>query len=413
MIIQTKLPVRGDGVIGNINTKEVIFIKNDPFESASEIDQTVYEIIGTVVGRVGKDVLINYKNNANKVWSKRYSFKLTGYTLDGTDRTGILSIRSASDSWAANVQYTISYNATTAAELVEQLNTYFAATSPFTTQDWYAEADDEDVISLTFNYTSWQQANYNKGESGFSLSGNLLPGCEALANMLRKHGGTGGEGAISSWYRALTYFRQDQSSTTYNPNSTVTSIKRSYPVTLPAYLGTSTHRSGDFCALLRQTYGEGEAGWLKFMESCRPVVPTDFGNMGMTDGLARTKYLAEQRYNSLTVTDGVLCPAADYCYNISTVCIPKGNWFLGTTRDINELLLDITYPSHGDRASDAINKMLQKLGGTAISNGSSLWSCCRYNAYIAWLAHGYGGFFYTYHMYDSLGSVPLTLYRLA
>ena len=97
-------------------------------------------------------------------------------------------------------------------------------------------------------------------------------------------GGTGGEGAISSWPIALAYFRADNSSTTYNPSSDVTDIKRGYPICLPGYLGTSTYQS-DHCAALRAVYGEGEAGWLKFMESCLPVVPSDFGNMGMDFGM--------------------------------------------------------------------------------------------------------------------------------
>ncbi len=63
----------------------------------------------------GKITLVNKTNEARK-WSAIYSWALTGYTLDGTDRTGVLSIRSADDSYAANHDYTVSYNASTLAE---------------------------------------------------------------------------------------------------------------------------------------------------------------------------------------------------------------------------------------------------------------------------------------------------------
>lgn len=411
MIVTTTMPVRGDGVIGDLSTGKVIYIKAEYFTGVDELDLTAYELIGVVVERLGRNVLIAYYQNDSKVWSKRYTYKLTGYTLDGTDRSGILSVRSASDSWAANVQYTINYNATTAAELVAQLNTYFAANAPFTTQDWYAEVNGDGDIDLSFDYVSWQQSSYTTGTSGFTLSANFMPDVIGYANMLRRHGGTGGEGALSSYYRAITYFAQDLSSTTYNPSSDVTSIKRTYPVCKPAYLGTSTYQS-DHCALLRQTYGAGEEGWLKFMESCMPVVSTDFGNMGMTDGLARTKVLAEKTYSSLTKTNEVLCPAANYAYNIGTTCIPQGQWFMGTTRDIYYLLRDVTYSSHGDNNSDPINAMLNKMNGSAISNGSHWWSCCRYSASHTWYALGNGGYFGNNNLCNSFGAVPLSLQKL-
>ena len=414
MIRFTRKPKRGDAVIGNLETKKVLFVRQDTLNSVSDVDTSKYEIIGVVVCRKGIDVLIAYKANASKTWCDRYSSRLTGYTLDGTSRTGVLSIREASNSWASNVAYTVSYNASTAAELVEQLNTFFQdTTNPvFQTQDWCAKQEDDGSITLHFAYTSWQQVSYNTGTSGFALTANLLPDVTALANMRRKHGGGGGEGAISSWDRALAYFRSDNSSTTYNPDSNVTDIRRGYPICLPGYLGTSQYQS-DHCAALRAVYGEGEQGWLHFMASCRPVRYTDFGNMGMTDGLERTKLLASKTYSSLTKSESPLCQAASYCYNTETVCIPKGNWFLGTTRDIDELLDGIHYGTNGSRTADPLNATLYKLGGSAISNGSYVWSCLRYSSSYAWLAVGGGGFFYDGHMYYSHLAVPLSLYKLA
>lgn len=410
----TKMPRRGDAVLGIKGTQgKVLYVKQESIESSADIPSDLYEIEGVVLKRRGDDVLVGALSQAGKKWCDRYSYALTGYTLDGTSRSGVLSVREASDSWAANHDYTITYGCTTVAELIERLNTYFAANAPFSTQDWVAEDDGNGGITVHFAYTDWRQAGYNTGKSGFSLSANLMPDVVALANIRRRHGGTGGEGVLSSWYRALAYFRQDINSTTYNPKTAVTSKKTTYPICLPGYLGTSAYSGGDQCALLRGIYGEGEEGWLRYMKSMLPVVPTDFGNMGIRDGLERTRVLASKRYSSLTVSDKPLCPAADYAYTYGTSCLPAGHWHLGTVEDIYDMLDGIMYGTVNDRRADAVNATLLKLGGSAISNGSNLWSCCRYNAYYAWYANGGGGFFISSYMFYGNTVVPVSHLKLS
>ena len=294
----TLLPKRGDAVLGDLQTKQLVFLKEDSFSALSDIDQSKYEIIGVVYKRVGNKVKYLNIANASKQWACRWPLKLT-VSVGAT--SGKLSIRESSDSWAANHEYTISWtNAfvdveTSGAEVVAALNDYFAANSPFkgTEQDWYAKIENGDIV-VDCAFTAWQQV-YNSANTGFTAASALLTEIPSLANMLRRSGATGGEGAISNWYRALAYFRADNSSTTYNPNTDVTSVKRGYPICLPGYLGTSQYQS-DHCAALRAVYGEGEAGWLKFMESCLPVEDTDWGNMGMDIGKEYTRIMVSKTY---------------------------------------------------------------------------------------------------------------------
>lgn len=414
----TNLPRRGDAVLGVKGTQgEVLYVKQESIESAADIPSDLYEVEGVALKRRGDMNLIAALSEANKKWSDRYSFALTGYTLDGTSRSGVLSIREASDSWAANHDYTITYGCTTVAELIEHLNTYFAANAPFSTQDWVAEDNGNGGITVHFAYTDYRQAGYDTGKTGFTLKTNLMPDVVALANIRRRHGGTGGEGVLGSWYRALAYFRADNRSATYNPSTDVTSKKTNYPICLPGYLGHSEYRKtgdvyDDHCAALRAIYGEGEEGWLRYMKSMLPVVPTDFGNMGMHDGLERTRVLALKRYSSLTLTDKPLCPAADYAYTYGTSCLPAGSWHLGTVEDIYDMLDGIIYSTVNDRRADPVNLTLLKLGGTAISNGSDFWSCCRYNSGYAWVASGGYRFFSNFSMYVSERCRPLSLLPL-
>ena len=414
----TRLPKRGDAVLGELATGNVLFVQQDSFAAASDIDATLYEIIGVVANREGKKVLIVYKENAYRKWADRYSYKLS---VTGGATSGTLSVREASDSWAANHTYTISWtnafadDATHRAEVIEALNTYFAANAPFTaaTQDWVAEEVNNE-IHVHFLYSAWQQSSYNSASAGFGLTANLLPEIPSVANMVRKHGGTGGEGAISNWYRALAYFEPDNSSTTYNPSSDVTDIKRTYPLCLPAYLGTSTYQS-DHCALLRATYGEGREGWLKFMASCLPVVPTDWGNMGMDYGMKYTKIMAGKTYTSQAHTDATpLCPAAYYCYEQPNVrALPKGNWYMPTTKELNDILDGIVYGTINNRNADVLNATLAKLGASAISNGAGIWASLRYNAGSAWLAYGGIGFWGNGIMGSGYLAVPVSLYTLS
>lgn len=411
----TLLPKRGDAVLGDLQTKQLVFLKEDSFSALSDIDQSKYEIIGVVYKRVGNKVKYLNIANANKKWAERWPLKLT---VAANATSGVLSIRESSDSWAANHDYTITWtNAfvdmeTSGAEVVAALNDYFAANSPFkgTEQDWYAVIEDGNII-VHCAFTDYRQFN-NTGKSGFTAAANLVPEIPALANMLRRSGQAGGEGAISNWYRALAYFRADNSSTTYNPSTDVTSVKRGYPICLPGYLGTSQYQS-DHCAALRAIYGEGEAGWLKFMESCLPVEDTDWGNMGMDIGKEYTKIMVSKTYVSQAHAEPTpVCPAADYCYNIEHQTTPKGTFYLPSPKELYEILDGIQYGTNGSRNADVVNKTLNKLNGSAISNGSHCWSAGRSSSNLAWDPLGNSGFFGNRNMYYSHLVVPVSLFTL-
>jgi hypothetical protein len=414
----TLLPKRGDAVLGDLQTKQLVFLKEDSFSALSDIDQSKYEIIGVVYKRVGNKVKYLNIANASKKWAERWPLKLT---VAANATSGVLSIRESSDSWAANHDYTITWtNAfvdveTSGAEVVAALNDYFAANSPFkgTEQDWYAVIEDGNII-VHCAFTDYRQSN-NTGKSGFTAAANLVPEILALANMLRRSGQTGGEGAISNWYRALAYYRNDNGASAYQGGRTSvqTSVKQTYPINLPTYLGTSTQNPGDFCAALRAIYGEGEAGWLKFMESCLPVEDTDWGNMGMDIGKEYTRIMVSKTYVSQAhSTPTPVCPAADYCYNVEHQATPKGTFYLPSPKELYEILDGIQYGTNGSRNADVVNRTLNKLNGSAISNGSNCWSAGRYSSNYAWYANGSTGTFNYNSMYRSYLVVPVSLFTL-
>lgn len=398
--IFTNLPKIGDAVVGERSTKKVKFITLESFDNTSLGSD--YETIGVVYNRRGRKVKIVYKNNAGKTWSSKWVLKLSGYTLDGTSRTGVITFRPDSSA-TENTDVTVTYNTTTLQGLVNALNTAFAANSTMVSQHWVAYINGSDV-NIEHDYTFWQQSSYNDAKSGFTATAALMPEVESVADIRRRHGGGGGEGVISSWERAVAFYRTSTGTDAYlgYVPSPISNVKdRAYPIALQSYLGAN-------CAEIRKVFGEGEQGWLNCMAAYMSVCPTDYGNMGMRDGLARTKLIASYK----DTFGEPVAPAANYCYNVDTVALPKGNWYLPTVEDLTDLLRIIKYGTNGSVNSDPINKTLAAMGGNTISNGSILWSCCRASSLSAWVAYGNCGFFGDNGLCSELSAVPVSLYIL-
>lgn len=410
------------------------FISVDTFSSNSFFSS--FTIVGPVL--LGVDhpdfrgtVVIGNKTSADKAWSYIYSFRLTGFTCDGTDRSGKISMCDAS-AWSTYNDYLIEYNAETVASLVEQLNTFFSADTqytpvgsetakdnPFKVQDWVAigvDADNDDVvdaIDLVFHLTNSKQFS-NSGKTGFTLTANLLPEITASTAMIRMNGQRTGEGCILNWDRAIAYFSADLNNATYNPTSNVTSPVRSYPICKPGYLGTSSYSGGsDRCAALRAIYGEGEAGWLKFMESFLPVYPTKQGQFGKGFGDTRTNTY-KMAGKTFTKQDGSVVaafPAAQYCADVSYNhdLLRKGQWCLPDIETLCSILKTIKYNTTNNRNADPINRALYAIGGTAISNGTITWSCSRYYANFAWNFYGLNGYANNSLVNGSYRALPVVL----
>lgn len=412
IMIEIRIPKRGDYCIKKIEDKSVHYIDIDSISSISDIDNG-YELVGVVCGYINGEVLvvrnpvILYYN-----WCDILQYVLTGYTLDGTDQSGVLSIRD-NDSATANTDYTIPYNATTKEGLVEQLNAFFANNEAFKTQGFYASIDNDKVI-VHYHFTFINQI-YIAGKNGFTLTKNTMPDVIESNNFRRKNGNQIEEGVISNMERVLEYFRNDSSSLLYNPTYVIKSVKLSNPVCLPAYLGTSSYRDGDKCEFLRSVYGEGEEGWKKFIKSFLPVYPTDYGIINTT-GKELTKVLASKRYNDLDKVNEPMCKAAYYCHSMTSATIDEGEFWLPGVQELSIILDGIKYGTINNRNADILNKALYKVGWVNISNKSNFWSAHRYatsTSSTSWFCfniglYTYGNFFNKYNCL-AVSLYPLTL----
>lgn len=405
-----RFPEIGDVVVKDIETKTPQYIKLSSFVK-TELDESVYEIIGAVAWREHDKVLVVYKENTSTQFVNRPWWYLSGYTLDGTDRTGTLSIRVADDNWNANVDKVIPYNATSAEGLVEQLNGFFEDDADCNAQDWYANIEEDGSVRIHCDGTkAWQIFTFTTAMAGFACT-SCAPEIDPDYAIRRKNGNNGGYGSIFSMQRAIEAFTPDAPTETYNPSTDLKPMDVVRPIFLPAYLGESRYQS-DHCKALRERYGEGRDGWLKFLESLRPVAPCDYGTMRKRNGKERTDIMAQKMFTSRIVSEPkAMCSAAYYCSNVNSKTINKGEFWLPTADELSYIFKTIEYGTDSNWNSDPINRCLSKIGNT-VSNKSFWWSCCRCGVPSAWGVSGAWGFLDNKYMRDACGVLPVSLYTV-
>lgn len=408
--VYVRFPEIGDVVVKDIETKTPQYIKLSSFVK-TELDESVYEIIGAVAWREHDKVLVVYKENTSTQFMNRPWWYLSGYTLDGTDRTGTLSIRVPDDNWNANVEKVIPYNATSVEGLVEQLNGFFEGDADCNAQDWYADIEEDGSVRIHCDGTkAWQIFAYTTAKAGFALT-SCVPEIDSDYVIRRKNGNNGGYGSIISMQVAIEAFTPDNPSDSYNPSTDVKLMDVVRPIALPAYLGESQYQS-DHCKALRERYGEGRDGWLKFLESLRPVTPCDYGTMRKRNGKERTDFMAQKMFTSRTVSEPkAMCNAAYYCSNVNSKTVDKGEFWLPTADELSYIFKTIEYGTDSNWNSDPINRCLNKIGNT-ISNKAYWWSCCRCGVNNAWYVSGNWGFISSGIMRDAFGVLPVSLYTV-
>ena len=392
-----RIPKRGDIAANDLATKKAMYIPRALYKAA-DIAGT-HEVLGVVAGIIGRETIIVHPDcGTTAKWTNRLWWYCTGYTLDGKSHTITFKLRFASNSYESDITKTVTCSATTLSALISALNAAFAPNvdADFSAQDWYAD-EYGGKLRLTCDNLDWRQLSYNYASDGLTI-GSCMPEIVAHADMRRKHGGNGGEGAISSMARALIYYESSTGSNSYEGgrSSLQESVKQTYPINLATW-------NGEYCAPLRAKYGEGEDGWKRFMKSCLPVTPTEYGDMGVHDGKSICKPLAQITGRKMSSADSVQFMAAfAKPYNLMGNTFSKGDFWLPTTEEISVIL-------SGDNASsDPLNLGLSAIGGSTILTAAYLWSCLRYNSYGAWVAYGRYGFFYSNVMYTSYRVVPVS-----
>lgn len=398
-----KIPERGDACVGRLSDRKLFYIKADTLVT-SELDKSEWEVQGVVSHREGKKVTIVGLNNSEVLaFCDRVWYYLSGYTLDGAEHTIVLAIPTKAN-WDNSVEKTITYTASTVEEFISALNAAFEADADFTDQDWYADLTADGRVRVHYVFAVQQNSNFT-AKSGITKT-NSMPEFKQCLLLRRKSGHSTDRGGICSLHRSLAYYRNDMGRNPEQGGRTdeQTSIKQEMPINLPTWLGTSTKNPGDFCKALRDVYGEGEEGWLRFMRSCVSITDTDYGIM-MYDGREMSKLLLSFTYTSRKVAEPkYMFPASEWCASFSTSCLPAGSWHLSAPKELVELMRDIT---RGTGTPEVLNRTIVAAGGKAISNNSSIRACARYGPSAAWYCFGVNGLLSNTSFYISQGRLSL------
>ena len=392
-----RIPKRGDIAANELTTHKTVYIPREQYKAADIAGP--HEVLGVVAGIIGREAIIVHPDcGTSAKWTDRLWWYCSGYTLDGKSHAITFKLRFASNSYASDITKTVTYSATTLSALISALNAAFAPNvdADFSAQDWYAD-EYGGKLRLTCENLDWRQPSYNYASDGLTMGG-CMPEIVSHADMRRNHGGNGGEGAISSMARALIYYRSSTGSNSYEGgrSSLQESVKQTYPINLATW-------NGEYCAPLRSKYGEGEDGWKRFMKSCLPVTPADYGDMGVHNGKSICNQLAQITGRKMSSADSVqLMAAFAKPYNLMGNTFSKGDFWMPTTEEISVIL-------SGDNDSlDPLNLGLSAIGGSTILNSADLWSCLRYYSNYAWIADGYVGFFDSRYFVNSYKVVPVS-----
>lgn len=399
--VEVQSPEDGDLVFYD-SSKKVHFIALETHQS-TPADWTW---IGVVAHREGNRVYILHKTTANKKWAEVFQWAVTGGAMtDGASHTATIMI--SADEFAGFTWQTSNVD-----DFAAALNTFLKANHP-TDQTYSCYVDtDGTVIVQQDNYTTYKAVTI----TGLTCTAHV--GTEIGANgNAYKINKVGSEGGIVNWGRAMAYFRNDNGYATYNPSSEA-SLTPTYPICLPGYLGESQYQS-DHCSNLRAKYGQGEEGWLKFMEDMRIKYPAAKGILEpqFRDGKANTYKLAGVTYLHTDGTRHQKYPAAEYC----AACgysgvkgLEPGDWFLPSADDMLKIWPKLTYtaPNSAAAAADRINRALQKMGGSQLNNGAVAWTSSRYGTNGAWFFSGYLGSLFGNNFYSSNLAAPLALFEL-
>lgn len=407
MIQFTLLPNRSDIVVWDVVEQCEKYIDHNGFVKA-ELDEARYKVKGVVYHRRGKEVrwvkvLPNYQA---KQMVKDCTFKVNNISTEVGEK--VLSYKTCvkADNYATPIVMDIPYSGTTLEAIAEEINAFFVSQNMHLEENNSYKAIVKDgALYIVCLWKTWNQYAYTqfvKNDSNPNVS--AIWSC---ADGIKWHNTPSKNG----WYsyiwcanKAKTIaYRKTQAIQLKAP---ITSINREG-------LGLLDYLSEN-CEAIRAIFGEGEEGWLNYMETCKAETTSMRGGFAEECGLELTKQWCS--YKSLLNEEQSISPAAEYVQSLEDYGNPQGSFYLPSAKELCWLVDGIEYPinekgenTSKNRAADELNEVLEKLGKAAIGNNSALWSCSRSSVSYGWLFNGGYGNVGGGHFCYAFSALPVTL----
>lgn len=372
------IPEIGDILFLDANNQRH-FLKHDTYVAASF--PTGCTFIGVVFDIQGNTAKIINKASTSQKWADVFQWKVTGWTLDSTDHSGVVTLYN-------NTAFgTFTYNASTLADCATQLNAWLAANAP----NYTCYLQGSDVILQWDAYTAYPGTHTIVG---LTLTPTMGDEVQASSELTRKSGARIYWG-VSNVARYLEY---------YNTNGTVPTSMVSDSTDIA--MSRTYFNTGEFAANMRTKYGTFE----NYVASMMVQNPYPRGILDGKSGLANTLALAGVTYTAANGSTQYKYPAAHFCNQIAynNAEMAQGKWYLPSISELSRLYEQLTYGLSGltIAQSDVINRSLNAIGGTLQGVASGRWSCSRNSSYGAWVCGSTGSVYYN-GFCAALASVPV------
>ena len=384
------IPKYGDAVVldadGNIRFIAFGTFNNATFPSS-------WTKVGVVYWVQGKDVrFISHTSLGGKKYSDVWRLKITGYTLDSTDRSGVLTTY---DNNGTATALTFNYNASTKADFVSQFNTW-AATSGNdpNSRSYYMYVDSNgDVEFVEGNYNHLRQHS-----DGFSS------GLSSSANAVQ-------EIPVINWNLDM-----DGYSRVYNTVN-IGAIKRWGGRTLSSEEAVSTNKTPISQASFNGKYGVNYraiySSYDEYLEHNQVKIPVNRGVASWRDvGHQYTYALANNTYTKKDGTSDYMYTAArsaatfGYSANAN---VAAGKWYIPDVEEMTVLMRPITVGNRGISTVDQydkVNQTIYAMGGDLIGTNATRWCSCRCDSNVMWFYHHLGHLANDY-FYNTFTIVPV------
>lgn len=380
-----KKPNIGDAVVIDENNGEIKYIAYGTFNLETLQDHfTRVGVVYNVVG--GHPWVVSYTSLGNIRYAAVWRLKITGYTLDGTNRTAVLR------SYDNNGNYTdlsFTYNASTTADLVSQFNTW-AETSGNdpNNRGFYMYVDDLDAVQFVEGtYTTWRQ--HSDGFiSGFSSSANIAQEIPDITWNLDQDG-------ISRIYNTVN----------------IGAIKRWGGRTLNAVEAITANNTPISKASFESDYGinyrNAYETYDNYLAHNCAKIPVNRGVCSWRDvGKQYTYALADLTYKTKAGETAYLYNAphavSSFGYQSYYGLTDPGQWYIPDVEEMIILMRPITVGNTGISTVsqyDKVNQTIYAMNGNNISTNAYRWCSCRYDSYDMWFYNSNGYLAYTVFCY--------------
>lgn len=410
----------------------MVFARHDTLDKTAATSAGMTDA-GTVVYREGNDVLLlaPVTSEPSLKFASCMQQVLTGMSLDGEDHT--ITIRHYYSSQTATTVGTFTYACTDIEEFTAALDTWLRANE--VGMKWHAEYMEDYTGTMQCTivmdyYTQWYHGN---GVVAGSDTGNVGVSV-TYANGMTAFSTARTKGKMDFSFPAANRYSYLGRATANGrtPTSLVSVTDTTEAPILPECYLDSTNEAYAYTASLREKFGEGTEGYMKYIESRRVLLSSDIGQGQrlMAENMRKyTAMLGQKTHLNIDGEETVTFPFAHYCYTYavgSNALTAAGQWEMMAVRDTYIMMSKVlyctntTWVNYGsdtdhaysqwwgewmttDRsAADKLNVARYKMGTAAVNLAANRWSGGRTSATGAWFWYGGGGYLsYGYFFYHS------------